>query len=143
MTTAPAQFIQACSPTRAIWPRVKSVTTPDVTYVSLNETTRSSSAICPGPDNTGPRPSCAPSKNLAGLETKAFEVREVLNRAISRDVRFRSPMRAPVRPGDHSPFSLLAKVRDGKIHYIPFLEDTFGYLRNLGRPRSLTRMEER
>jgi len=35
-----------------------------------------------------------------------------------------------------SPFSLLAKLRDGKIHYVQFLEDTFGTSGTLGRPRS-------
>jgi hypothetical protein len=35
-----------------------------------------------------------------------------------------------------SPFSLLAKLRNGTIHYIQVLEDTFGTSETLGRPRS-------
>ena len=35
-----------------------------------------------------------------------------------------------------SPFSILAKVTDGKIHYVQFLEDTFGTSGTLGRPHA-------
>jgi hypothetical protein len=35
-----------------------------------------------------------------------------------------------------SPFSLLAKIKDGKIFFVQFLEDTFGTSGTLGRPRT-------
>src|SRR5205807_9378264 len=70
-------------------------------------------------------------------ETKAFEVRDVIVQD-DKVAMFGSFTYRGRQSGQEitSPFSLLAKVRDGKIHYVQFLEDTFGTSGTLGRPRS-------
>jgi len=62
---------------------VKSVTTPDVTYVSLNEDNSELKALSAlDRDKHRARGHRAHFEELAGLETKAFEVARSLNRAI-------------------------------------------------------------
>ena len=65
-------------------------------------------------------------------ETKAFEVREVLEQG-DKVALFGSFTYRGRESGKEmtSPFSLFAKVKDGKIAYIQFLEDTFGTSRTV------------
>jgi len=60
-------------------------------------------------------------------ETKAFEVREVIEQG-ETVAMFGSFTYRGRKSGKEitSPFSLLAHVKEGKVSYIQFLEDTFG-----------------
>jgi ketosteroid isomerase-like protein len=60
-------------------------------------------------------------------ETKAFEVREVIeqNETVAMFGSFTYRGRKSGKEIT-SPFSLLAHVKEGKVSYIQFLEDTFG-----------------
>jgi ketosteroid isomerase-like protein len=60
-------------------------------------------------------------------ETKAFEIRDVVEQGdkVAMFGSFTYQARESGR-SITSPFSLLAKVRDGKLTDILFLEDTFG-----------------
>jgi len=68
-------------------------------------------------------------------ETKAFEIRDVMEQD-DKVAMFGSFTYRARESGEEitSPFSLLAKVKDGRIHYVQFLEDTFGTSGTLGRP---------
>jgi uncharacterized protein len=115
------------------------VTTPEVTYVSLSEDNPELKRYLPWTGTSkGPE---AIVRTFEGLgwawETKAFEVREVIEQG-DTVAMFGSFTYRGRQSGQEitSPFALLAKLRDGKIHYLQFLEDTFGTSGTLGRPRS-------
>src|SRR5437588_825158 len=117
----------------------KRVTTPDVTYVSLSEDNPELKRYLPWTGtNRGPEAIVRAFEGIGrAWETKAFEVREVLVQD-DKVAMFGSFTYRGRQSGQEltSPFSLLAKLRDGKIHYVQFLEDTFGTSGTLGRPRS-------
>jgi uncharacterized protein len=81
MSVSPSQVLQTLLSNPLDLANVKSVTTPDVTYVSLNE---------------------------HNPELKAT----YHSRDTGKDIT--------------SPFSVFAKLSNGKISYIQFMEDTFG-----------------
>jgi len=116
---------------------VKSVTTPDVAYVSLSESNPELKRYLPWTGtNQGPESIVRAFEGIGqAWETKAFEVREVMEQG-DKVAMFGSFTYRGRESGQEitSPFSLLAKVREGKIHYIQFLEDTFGTSGTLGRP---------
>ena len=116
---------------------VKTVTTPDVTYVSLSETNPELKRYLPWTGtNRGPESIVRAFEGIGrAWETKAFEVREVVEQG-DKVAMFGSFTYRGRESGQEitSPFSLLAKVREGKIHYVQFLEDTFGTSGTLGRP---------
>ena len=70
-------------------------------------------------------------------ETKAFQISDVIEQG-NTVAMFGSFTYRGRESGKEiaSPFSILAKVRDGKIHYVQFLEDTFGTSGTLGRPQA-------
>jgi ketosteroid isomerase-like protein len=129
MTNSPAQVIQTLLTKPTDPQHVQSLTTPDVTYVSLSENNPDLKRYLPwtgtskGPD--------AIVKTFEGIgrtwETKAFEVREVIeqNETVAMFGSFTYRGRKSGKEIT-SPFSLMAHVKEGKISYIQFLEDTFG-----------------
>ena len=70
-------------------------------------------------------------------ETKAFQISDVIEQG-NTVAMFGSFTYRGRESGKEitSPFSILAKVTDGKIHYVQFLEDTFGTSGTLGRPHA-------
>ena len=139
MTTSPTQVLQALISNPRDLTNVKSVTTPDVTYVSLNEDNPELKRYLPWTGtHKGPE---AIVRTFEGIEraweTKAFEVRAVMVQD-DKVAMFGSFTYRGRQSGQEitSLFSFLAKLRDGRIHYIQFLEDTFGTSGTLGRPRS-------
>ena len=139
MTNSPTQAIQALIANPRDLATVKSVTTPDVTYVSLNENNPELKRYLPWTGtNMGPESIVRAFEAMGrAWETKALEVRDVLEQgdkvALFGSFTYRGrESGAEIR----SPFSLFAKVTDGRIHYMQFLEDTFGTSGTLGRPRS-------
>jgi uncharacterized protein len=139
MTVSPAQLIQTLLSNPSDLATVKSVTTPDVTYVSLNEDNPELKRYLPWTGtNRGPEAIVRAFEGIGrAWETKAFEVRDVMVQD-DKVAMFGSFTYRGRQSGQEitSPFSLLAKVRDGQIHYVQFLEDTFGTSGTLGRPRS-------
>lgn len=135
---SPAQVVQSLVANPRDLASVKSVTTPDVTYVSLNESNPELKRYLPWTGtNTGPESIVRAFEAMARVwETKAFEVRDVLEQG-DKVAMFGSFTYRGRESGEEitSPFSLFAKIRDGKIHYAQFLEDTFGTSGTLGRPR--------
>jgi uncharacterized protein len=118
---------------------VRSVTTPDVTYVSLNENNPELKRYLPWTGtNKGPESLVRAFEGIGrAWETKAFQIRDVMEQG-DNVAMFGSFTYRGRQSGQEitSPFSILAKVRDGKIHYVQFLEDTFGTSGTLGRPHA-------
>ena len=137
MTTSAAQVLQTLLANPVDLANVKSVTSPDVVYVSLSENNPELKSYLPwAGTNRGPESIVRAFEGIGGAwETKAFEVREVLENS-DKVAMFGSFTYRGRKSGKDitSPFSLLAKVKDGKIHYVQFLEDTFGTSGTLGRP---------
>ena len=108
---------------------VRSLTTEDLTYVSLNFKNPELHKVLPwAGTNRGPQ-SLVDAFNGIGRvwETKAFEVRDVLvnEHSVALFGSFTYKTRT-LGKEITSPFALLAKVTGDKISYIQFLEDTFG-----------------
>jgi ketosteroid isomerase-like protein len=139
MTTSPAQILQTLLANPIDLSNVKSVTTPDVTYVSLNENNPELKRYLPWTGtNKGPESIVRAFEGIgAAWETEAFEVRDVLEQG-DKVAMFGSFTYRGRKSGVDitSPFSLLAKIKDGKIFFVQFLEDTFGTSGTLGRPRT-------
>lgn len=139
MTTSPAQILQTLLANPIDLASVKSVTTPDVTYVSLNENNPELKRYLPWTGtNKGPESIVRAFEGIgAAWETEAFEVRDVLEQG-DKVAMFGSFTYRGRQSGVDitSPFSLLAKIKDGKIFFVQFLEDTFGTSGTLGRPRT-------
>ena len=108
---------------------VRALTTPDVTYVSLNFDNPELHKVMPWTGtNHGPQSIVNVFKGIASVwETKAFEVRDVItdDKNVAMFGSFTYKTRTLGREIT-SPFALLAKVTGGKISYIQFMEDTFG-----------------
>ena len=139
MTTSPAEILQTLLANPLDLAKVKSLTTPDVTYVSLSEDNPELKRYMPWTGtHKGPESIVAVFEGLGrAWETKDFAVREVLEQG-DKVAMFGSFTYRGRQSGQEitSPFALLAKLKDGKIYYIQFLEDTFGTSGTLGRPRS-------
>ncbi len=103
-------------------------TTPDVTYVSLSEHNPALKAILPwAGGHKGPEEMTNVFEGVAkAWETKAFEVRDVIEQG-DRVAFFGSFTYRACNTGKEvtSLFSLYAKVTDGRVSYVQFMEDTF------------------
>ena len=139
MATSPAQLLQTLLAKPTDLQHVKSLTTPDLTYVSLSENNPELKKYLPwAGTNKGPESIVKAFEGIgAAWETKAFEVREVVEQGDkvvmlgSFTYRGRDTGREIT-----SPFSLFAKVKNDKIFYVQFLEDTFGTSRSVKAPSS-------
>jgi uncharacterized protein len=139
MATSPAQLLQTLLAKPTDLQHVKSLTTPDLTYVSLSEDNPELKKYLPwAGTNKGPESIVKAFEGIgAAWETKAFEVREVVEQGDkvvmlgSFTYRGRDTGREIT-----SPFSLFAKVKNDKIFYVQFLEDTFGTSRSVKAPSS-------
>lgn len=139
MTTSAAQILQTLLANPVDLPTVKSVTTPDVTYISLNEDNPELKRYLPWTGtNKGPESIVRAFEGIGRVwETKEFKVRDLVEQG-DKVAMFGSFTYRGRESGKEitSPFSLLAKVKDGRIHYVQFLEDTFGTSGTVGRPRA-------
>ena len=139
MTQSTTQVIQALLANPLDLGNVKSLTTPDVTYVSLSEDNSELKRYLPwAGTNRGPESIVKAFEGIGQTwETKAFEVREVIELG-EKVALFGSFTYRGRKSGKEvtSPFSLLAKVKDGKIFFVQFLEDTFGTSRTVSPPSS-------
>jgi uncharacterized protein len=108
---------------------VRGLTTADVTYVSLNFDNPELHKVLPWAGTNRGSQSIVDAFTGIGRvwETKAFEVRDVIaneqNVAMFGSFTYKT---RTVGKEITSPFALLARVKEGKISYVQFLEDTFG-----------------
>ena len=108
---------------------VRSLTTEDVTYVSLNFDNPELHKVLPWAGTSRGAQSIVDVFNGIGRvwETKAFEVRDVIanEQSVAMFGSFTYKTRV-LGKEITSPFALLARVKSDKISYVQFLEDTFG-----------------
>jgi ketosteroid isomerase-like protein len=125
----PLELLQALIAKPTDIQNVRSLTTDDVTYVSLNFSNPELHKVLPwAGTNRGPQ-SIVDAFNGMGRvwETKAFDVKDVI--ANDQNVAMFGSFTYKTRTlGKEitSPFSLFVKTTNGRISYIQFLEDTFG-----------------
>jgi ketosteroid isomerase-like protein len=134
MSNSPTQVIQALLTKPTDRQHVQSLTTPDVTYVSLSENNPELKRYLPwAGTNKGPDSIVNTFEGIGRVwETKAFEVREVIEQGETVAMFGSFTYRGRESGKDiTSPFSLLAHVKEGKVSYIQFLEDTFGTSRTV------------
>jgi ketosteroid isomerase-like protein len=108
---------------------VRGLTTDDVTYVSLNFDNPELHKVMPWAGTNRGAQSIVDAFNGIGKvwETKAFEVRDVIANDSSVAMFGSFTYKTRVLGKEiTSPFALLARIKDGKISYVQFLEDTFG-----------------
>ena len=129
MTQSPVQIVQTLLANPLDLENVKRVTTPDVTYVSLSEDNPDLKRYLPWTGtHRGPEEIVRTFEGIGRVwETKAFEVREVIEQG-DTVAMFGSFTYRGRKSGKEitSPFAILAKVRGGKVCYVQFFEDTFG-----------------
>jgi ketosteroid isomerase-like protein len=136
MPISPAQLVQTLLANPVDLANVRSVTTPDVTYVSLSEENPELKRYLPwAGTNRGPESIVRTFEGIGRVwETKAFKISDVIEQgdavAMFGSFTYRGRESGKEIP---SPFSVLAKLKGGKIHYVQFLEDTFGTSGTLGR----------
>jgi len=106
---------------------VRSLTTPDVNYVSLNKNHPELTRVLPwAGDHRGPEAIVKAFQGMHAMwETVAFEVKAAFGQgediAMFGEFSYRSK---EVGKTVTSPFGIHLKVVDGKVAYILFLEDT-------------------
>jgi len=127
--TTPLELVQALLKNPTNLEHVRSLTTDDVVYVSLNFDNPELHKVMPwAGTNRGPQSIVDVFNGIARVwETKAFEVRDVIanDTAVAMFGSFTYKSRA-LEKEITSPFALLAKVTSNKVSYIQFMEDTFG-----------------
>jgi ketosteroid isomerase-like protein len=125
----PLELLQALLSNPTNLDHVSRLTTPDVTYVSLNFDNPELHQVLPwAGTNRGPQ-SIVDAFNGMGRvwETKAFEVRDAIANQNSVAMFGSFTYRTRTLGKEiTSPFALLARVADERISYVQFLEDTFG-----------------
>src|SRR5712692_995863 len=113
MTTSPGQLVQALIANPRDLANVKSVTTPDVTYVSLSEDNPELKRYLPWTGtNKGPEAIVRAFEGIGrAWETKAFEVRDVIEQG-DKVAMFGSFTYRGRQSGEEitSPFALLTNV---------------------------------
>src|SRR5258705_11207193 len=129
MTISPSQAVKTLLANPVDLANVKSVTTPDVTYVSLNEDNAELKRYLPWTGtNKGPESIVRTFEGIGRVwGTRAFDIRDVIaqGQMVALFGLFTYRGRQSGR-GVTSPFSLLAPKRDRRIYYIQVPEDTFG-----------------
>ena len=125
----PFEVVQALISDPTNIDHVRGLATEDVTYVSLSYDNPELHKVLPWTGtNRGPQ-SIVDAFNGMGRvwETKAFEIRDVIanDDSVALFGSFTYKTRT-LGKEITSPFALLAKVTEGKVSYLQFLEDTFG-----------------
>ena len=108
---------------------VKKLVAPDATYVSLNYDNPELKKLMPwAGTQTGPEAVVSTYTKVARYwKNEGFEIEEIFesgeNVAVFGRFTYRS---TTIGRAITSPFAILARVRDGKVAYMQFMEDTFG-----------------
>jgi ketosteroid isomerase-like protein len=133
MSSSPAHLVQTLLANPLDLKNVRSVTADDVTYVSLGENNPELKRVLPWAGaNKGPEFIVKAFEGIGRTwETKAFEVREVIEQADNVALFGSFTLGRESSKEITSPFSPLARVKDGKVVYVQFLEDSFGTSRTV------------
>jgi uncharacterized protein len=127
--TTPLELVQSLLSNPTNIEHVRSLTTADVIYISLNFDNPELHKVLPwAGTNHGPQSIVDVFNGIGRVwETKAFEVRDVIanEQSVAMFGSFTYKTRT-LGKEITSPFALLAKVTSGKISYVQFMEDTFG-----------------
>ena len=129
MAKSPVEVVQAILSDPTNKENVNALVAPDATYVSLNSHNPELKKIMPWVGTqTGPDAIVSTySQVLRYWTSEAFEIREIFssgeNVAVFGSFTYRS---TTLGRAVTSPFSILAKVHDGRVTYMQFMEDTFG-----------------
>jgi ketosteroid isomerase-like protein len=136
MAAAPTEivqdFLQNTAPDK-VEAAARRLVAEDATYVSLNFDNPELKRILPWTGtSTGQAPYIDTFQRVAGYWTiEDFQVSELFgegeNVAVFGSFTYRS---VSLGKSFTSPFSILAKVRDGRITYFQFMEDTFASARS-------------
>ena len=108
---------------------VRELVAPDATYVSLNFDNPELKKLMPwAGTQTGPEAVVSTYSQVGRYwKNEGFEIEEIFesgeNVAVFGRFTYRS---TTLGRAITSPFSILAKVRDGKVAHMQFMEDTFG-----------------
>ena len=129
MAQSPTELVKALLDDPTNPEVVKSLVAPDATYVSLNYANDDLKRIMPWA-GTAKGPDAVLSTYMrvgAYWKNEGFAIRDLFgegeNVAVFGILKFRSKT---LGKAITSPFSIFAKVKEGKITYMQFMEDTFG-----------------
>lgn len=129
MTVSPIDIIKAILDNPTDLASVKELVAPDVTYVSLNYDNPELKTLMPwAGTQKGPEAIVSTYSRVARYwKNEGFEIRDIFgsgeNVAVFGSFTYRS---TTLGKAVTSPFSILAKVHDGRVTYMQFMEDTFG-----------------
>lgn len=129
MTRNPVEVVQAVLANPTSIENVRELAAEDVVYVSLNYENAELTQVLPwAGTGHGPQAIVDVFSNVGKYwENLGFEIKEIFgageNVAVFGSLTYKSNTLGKVT---NSPFSIWAKVVDGKIVYMQFLEDTFG-----------------
>ena len=129
MTKSPIEIVQAILSDPTNPDIINALVAPDATYVSLNYDNPDLKRIMPwAGTQTGPDAVISTYARVSHYwKNEAFEIRDIFESggkvAVFGSFTYRSVTLGKVVT---SPFSILAKVSNGKVTYMQFMEDTFG-----------------
>ncbi len=129
MTRNPVEVVQAVLANPTSIENIRELASEDVTYVSLNYDNAELQKILPWTGTShGPEAIVNVFTSVGKYwENLAFDIKEIFgsgeNVAVFGSLTYKSNTLGKIT---NSPFSIWAKVADGKIVSMQFLEDTFG-----------------
>jgi hypothetical protein len=127
-TMTPIEVVQKLLSNPLDIENVRVATAPNVQYVSLNKNNPDLTRVLPwAGEHVGPEEILKAFQGMYAMwETVGFEVKIIFGQgedvAVFGEFTYRSRVLGKLAP---SPFGIHVKVKDGKITYILFLEDTF------------------
>ena len=130
MTKTPAEVVRTILDNPTDLASVAQLVAPDATYVSLSYDNPELKRLMPwaGTSQGGPEAVVATYSRVGRYwENEGFEVEEVIEEegrvAMFGRFTYRS---ITLGKAVTSPFAILARVADGRVTYMQFMEDTFG-----------------
>lgn len=129
MAKSPVEIVKAILDNPTDLASVRALVAPDAMYVSLNDDNPELKKIMPwAGTQKGPEAITSTYARVGRFwSNEAFEIRDMFGEGENVAVFGRFTYRSTtLGKAVTSPFSILAKVRDGKVTYMQFMEDTFG-----------------
>lgn len=129
MSQTPSEIVQALLKEPTNINVVRQLVEPDAVYVSLNYENAELKKIMPWAGTANGPQAIVDTYSQVGKywESQAFQIKDMIEQDGNVAVfgRFTYKSRT-LGKSITSPFCIFAKVRDGKIVYMQFMEDTFG-----------------
>ena len=130
MPKTPAEVVRAILDNPTDFDAVKPLVAPDATYVSLSYDNPDLKKLMPwaGTSQGGPETVVGTYARVGRYwKNEGFEVEDVIEGADKVALFGRFTYRSTtLGKAVTSPFAILAHVRDGRVTYMQFMEDTFG-----------------